>query len=384
MRILIVSGIFPPDHGGPASYVPRIAKALIGRGHEVIGVVTLADDVTQRQMYPFPVIMIPRKIPRLVRFLRTVKTIFFLGRKADIVYLNGLVFEGILATKLLRSGRVVVKVVGDLIWEKAQNGSTTADDLDTFQIRRQPVLWELLKRLQGWYTAKADAVVTPSKYLAAVVKRWGVSPERVHVVYNAVEVPVIDMAIVDEPKQYDLVTVARLVPWKGLSELIAVVARNGWTLRIVGDGPLAPDLKRLVKQLNVIDKISFAGQIPKEKVPSEIRSASIFVLNSNYEGLPHIILEAKAAGAPVVATAAGGTPETIANGVNGYLVPVGDAEALTYRLRVLLGDPQERARLTTEGLNQVSKQFSLAHMFAATESVLLSAIEGDKAGSIHG
>ncbi len=385
MRILIVTGIFPPDHGGPATYVPRIATALMERGHEVVGVVTLADkSIHTPTVYPFPVFRIPRKIPRVIRFAWTVQMIFAIGRRADVVYLNGLVFEGILATNILRRGRAVVKVVGDLIWEKAQSRGVTMDDLDTFQARRQPIPWQFLKRLQGWYTTKADAVVTPSEYLAAVVRRWGVRPERIHVVYNAVEVPVTDRATIEEPKLYDLVTVARLVPWKGLHELVTVVVRNGWTLRIVGDGPLAGDIERQVRELNAVDKISFAGQVPKGKVAAEIRSARVFVLNSSYEGLPHIVLEAKAAGVPVVATAAGGTPETIADGVDGYLVPVGDAEALADRLRFLLDHPQERTRLATEGLRQVVSQFSLASMVALTESALLSAIGGNKVGAING
>jgi glycosyltransferase involved in cell wall biosynthesis len=383
MKILIVSGIFPPDHGGPATYVPRIASALMERGHEVVGVVTLADKLTQTHtVFPFPVFRIPRQIPRVFRFAWTVQLIFARGRQADVVYLNGLVLEGILATKLLRRGRAVVKVVGDLVWEKAQNKGITTNDLDTFQAQRQPILWQLLKRLQGWYTAKADAVVTPSEYLASVVRRWGVLPERINVVYNAVDVQVAEWDTVEKSKLYDLVTVARIVPWKGLHELVTVAASNGWSLRIVGDGPLIDDIKRLVTKMNAMGTISFAGQVAKDMVAAEIRSARVFVLNSRYEGLPHIVLEAKAAGVPVVATAAGGTPETIAHGINGYLVPVGDDEVLADRLRFLLSNPQERKRLVSEGFGQMASQFSLARMFALTESVLLLATEGREVGSI--
>lgn len=373
MRILVVSGIFPPDHGGPATYVPRIASALVDSGHEVVGIVTLADKTNDiSQPYPFPVYRIARQSPRLLRFARVVKKIFELSRRADVVYLNGLVLEGIVATKILRRRNVVVKVVGDLVWEKAQNSGATTANLDAFQAQCQPIKWQLLKRLQGWYTAKADAVITPSEYLASVVRNWGVSPERICVVYNAVEVGGADLPAEEAAKLYDLVTVARIVPWKGIQELVTVCIRNGWTLRIVGDGPLAGDIMQLVNESKVADKISFAGQVPKSRVAQEIRSAKVFVLNSSYEGLPHIVLEAKAVGVPVVATAAGGTPETIADGVDGFLVPVGQTEILEDRLRALLNNQQERLRFASNGLDQIASQFSLSNMYAQTELVLSS------------
>lgn len=371
MKILIVTGIFPPDHGGPASYVPSIASALMERGHKIIGIITLSDKlIFKPPAYPFPVFRIPRKLPRLLRFIWVIRLIYAHAYQVDVFYLNGLVLEGIIATKLFRPGRTVVKVVGDLIWEKAQSTGATQDNLDLFQTRRQPILWQFLKRLQGWYTAKADAVITPSKYLAEVVKKWGVPPERIHVIYNAVKPPLACQINSEVPKIYDLVTVARLVPWKGLCELVSISAQNNWTLRIVGGGPLEAEIRSLIIKLNAERYISLAGQVSQHMVSKEIKSARIFVLNSSYEGLPHIVLEAKAAGVPVVATSAGGTPETIVDGVNGYLIPVGDYEALTDRLRFLLNHPKQCKNIADDGLIQVASQFSFDTMVTHTESVL--------------
>ena len=370
MKVLLVTGIFPPDHGGPASYVPRIAIALQEKGHEITGVITLSDQLDHDDTaYPFPVIRLARNQSYFTRWTQTVQIIHREARKADVVYLNGLVFEGIAATKFLDKKPAVIKVVGDLIWERARNQGATTLDLDAFQVEHLPVKWYLLRRWQGWYTSLADAVITPSAYLASIVKDWGVWEDQIDVIYNAVQIP--DLS---EPalQKYDLVTVARLVPWKGLSDLIDVVAEKGWSLRIVGDGPLRDELEEKARKIGA--NVSFAGQVAKEEVAREIRSARLFVLNSDYEGLPHIVLEAKAAQTAVLATAAGGTPETIEHGVDGWLIPPADKVALQSAIDTLLNDDELRAKLAQKGAESVRTRFNFDHMVEETVSTLQSVI----------
>jgi len=304
----------------------------------------------------------------LLRWLKTVRTIHRLARDADVAYLNGLVLEGIVGSKVLGRCPAVVKVVGDLIWEKARNQRATLLDIDAFQRAALPLRWSLLRRLQGWYTGLADAVITPSRYLAGVVTGWGVAPSRLRVVYNAVKLPP-EMPVL--PTAYDIVTVARLVPWKGLADLIAVVAEHDWSLRIVGDGPLRDELEEQAKGLNA--RVTFAGQVPAAKVAEAIRSGRLFVLFSSYEGLPHIVLEAKAAGVAVLASAAGGTPETIDHGVDGWLVPVGERQALAAAIDRLLKDDNLRLALAAGGRASSSERFSHERMVRDTAAALQEA-----------
>lgn len=369
MRILLVTGIFPPDHGGPASYVPAIARGLQAAGHQIVAVVTLSDRLDHDDTaYSFAVVRLPRARYRPLRSLQTVLTVRRLAATADVVYLNGLVLEGIVATKLLGRRAAVIKVVGDLIWEKARNQRATALGIDAFQGATLPLRWRLLRRLQGWYTGLADAVITPSRYLAGIVACWGVAPERLRVVYNAVELP---PATTVTGAQADIVTVARLVPWKGLGDLITVAAENGWSLRIVGDGPLRDELEAQARALHA--NVTFRGQVPAERVPEEIRGGRLFVLFSSYEGLPHIVLEAKAAGVAVIASAAGGTPEAIDHGVDGWLVPVGDRRALAAAIARLLGDDHLRQALAKQGGTSISERFSHERMVRDTAGVLQEA-----------
>lgn len=370
MKILFVSGIFPPDLGGPATYVPAMAEALGNLGHQIVGVVTLADDPdAPMDQRPFPVYRLARHQWRPLRLLRTIATIRRLARHADVVFLNGLVLEGVIASRLA-TRPTVIKVVGDLMWERARNQRATTLAIDAFQTAILPWRWRWLRRLQGVYTAAAARVLTPSRYLGGIVAQWGVSPDRIRVVYNAVEAPP-PTATTMPAAAWDVVTVARLVPWKGLAELIDLAKARDWHLKIVGDGPLRAELEARSRGANV----TFTGQVPQSQVAHEIRSGRVFVLNSSYEGLPHIVLEAKAAGVPVVATAAGGTVETIHDGVDGFLVPPGDVTALADRIGHLLADESRHKQLAQAGLAQISGSFSYQRMVTQTLAVLREAAE---------
>ena len=370
MKILIATGIFPPDIGGPASYVPRIAAALSTRGH-VVEVVTLADDlaIADRQSYPFAVHRLARGQVRHLRMARTIALLVQRARTADVVLANGLYLETALATTLARRP-AVAKVVGDTIWERARHAGRP-ETLDAFQSVTLPLRWSILRALQDAWIRSFDRIVTPSAYLKRIAIGWGVPAGKVDVVYNAVPAPLPGDGA--QPS-YDIVSVGRLVAWKGFEELIRVVAKRNWRLRIVGDGPLADGLAALARRENA--QVTFSGQIHESEVAAAIRSGRVFVLNSSYEGLPHIVLEAMAAGVPVVATAAGGTPETIHDGRTGRLVPVGDSRALESALGDLLGDPGAARAMARQAEEALAERFSFERMISETEAVLAQVAAG--------
>lgn len=372
MRVLIVSGIFPPDAGGPANYVPALAQAL-SADHEVVGVVTLSDDPVQEgSRFAFPVYRLPRGMNRISRRLKTIATIVRLLRTSDVVYLNGLVLEGIIACRLIRRRPAVIKVVGDRVWEEARNRAATTLDINAFQLPgSKSMRWKLMRALQSTYTRAAQFVITPSRYLSDVVAGWGVPRDRLRVVLNAVSPPPPDDGARPD---HDVVTVARLVSWKGIDRLIDVCAASGWSLLVVGDGPERATLEARATASG--SRIEFTGAVARADVPGQIRRARVFVLNSTYEGLPHIVLEAKLAGRPVVATAVGGTPETIHDGVDGYLVPAGNNDRLGAVLAQLLADDALSAQIAAAGLADVDRRFSFDTMYRETVAVLQRAADG--------
>jgi len=136
--------------------------------------------------------------------------------------------------------------------------------------------------------------------------------------------------------------VGRFYPQKDFSTLIKafalVRAQRPARLVILGEGPLRPQLEALAQQLGVADQVSMPGFV--ENPFAYMRRAAVFVLPSQYEGLPNVLIQAMACGCPVVSTNCPSGPEDILdNGKYGHLVPVGDVEAIANAiLRVLDGD----------------------------------------------
>ncbi|MGQ9728965.1 MAG: glycosyltransferase family 4 protein [Candidatus Fervidibacter sp.] len=377
VNLLITTGIFPPDIGGPATYVPTIAKAFIERGHNITVVTTSEPEhlTNDDSVYPFPVIRLNRRLPIWRRLFHCVREILRVGKRTDVIYANGIYLETALANKLLRKP-LVMKIVGDEAWERATRKKWTDDNFEDFQVKGQSWRAELLKRMRSWYVKQADKIITPSQYLARWVERWGISKERIEVIYNAVE-PMDKIKPASVPLQTPLkaVTVGRLVPWKrvdGILEAVAQIPELG--LVVVGDGPERARLERKAASLGISERVYFAGQLSREETLSLMATCDIFVLNSTYEGLPHVVLEAMALGLPVVATAVGGTPEVVKDGETGMLV-LGQNGTVKASLSILTHDPVLRRRLGEAARQWVSEHFSMEHMIMLTEKSLFAVTE---------
>jgi len=379
MKLLLVTGIFPPDHGGPAGYIPRIATELSRRGHAV-RVVCLSDRVDHDDRgYPFAVHRIRRGMPMPVRLLAAVAAIRRGARGADAVLVNGLRLEAMLGARL--SGAPAVhKVVGDQAWERARNRGWFAGTLDEYQAASKGPWLRLLDWLRAFPLRGAARVIVPSRYLGNVVAGWGFPAARTSLVYNAVEPPAaVSGAPADPPSlpPFDgptVVTVCRLVPWKGVDGVLQSLPElPGVRLAVVGDGPLRAELERLAGALGVAERVVFTGGVSSAGVRALLRQAEVFVLNSSYEGLPHVVLEAMAEGVPVVATDAGGTGELVEDGVTGRLVPVGDRAALVAAVGALLRDPAAAAALRDGARRALESRFSYAAMVDETERLLARA-----------
>ena len=133
-------------------------------------------------------------------------------------------------------------------------------------------------------------------------------------------------------------------------------------------------LEGLVNTLDVADRVYFAGQASQAKTIRLMVACDFFVLNSTYEGLPHVILEAMSLGLPVVATAVGGTPEVVCDGGNGRLIAPADNEALVQVLSQLVSSPGERQRLA-RGAQQTVAQFGFRGLLEGTEAVLRESVQ---------
>lgn len=157
-----------------------------------------------------------------------------------------------------------------------------------------------------------------------------------------------------------IIMVGRLQPPKDPVTLVRAFARlrrESFAAVVVGDGPARPMLETEIRRLGLDGAVELAGECCD--VPERLAGADVFVLSSSQEGLPLSILEAMAAGLPVVATAVGGIPELVVDGQTGFLVPRGDAEALAAALARLIDDRALRRRLGTAGRARAEALFDL-------------------------
>ncbi len=135
---------------------------------------------------------------------------------------------------------------------------------------------------------------------------------------------------------------------------------------LVGEGPMRPSIEARIEKLDLSRRVVLMGA--RSDIPAMLAAIDVFVLASHEEGLPNSILEAMAAGKPVVATNVGGVAEAVVDGVTGLLVPHADPPALGSALRRLLGSPGEAAAMGRAGRERVSAVFTMEAMVRATEA----------------
>jgi glycosyltransferase involved in cell wall biosynthesis len=172
--------------------------------------------------------------------------------------------------------------------------------------------------------------------------------------------------------------VARLQAGKGIEILIdampAVLARHREAqLAVIGDGPLRTALRERASARGLEGSVHFLGEHANPR--RALRSAQVFVLPSLAESLPYVLLEAMAAGLPIVASAVGGITEAIATGEDGLLVAPGNPEALSQALISILGDADLRARFGAHSRARVQREFTRAGMVAGLAAVYAEVLE---------
>ncbi|MFO0807873.1 MAG: glycosyltransferase [Gemmataceae bacterium] len=228
-------------------------------------------------------------------------------------------------------------------------------------------------RLDRMLLRRMPHVVCVSDGLAQKVYAASVPRSRVRVIRNAARADAFREpsaeyrrkleALFPSPGERIVMSAHRLTPDKGTHILIDAAkalcpADPGLRFAVFGDGYARADLERRVREAGLSSVFVFAGFVPD--LDRYTPNADAFVLPSFAEGLPNVVLEACACGVPCVATAVDGTPEVLFDGVNGFLVPAGDASLLANRLSRLLRDAALRRRMGDAGRELVRGQFTFA------------------------
>lgn len=380
MRVLVTSPVFPPDLGGPATYVPSVARFLVERGHEVSVIAFCSDPAPTG--YPFEVETIAEQ-PLPARYFEAFRRVLRKARDVDVVYVNEhLALAHVLAARL-RGKPVVIRLMVDGAWEIShRKGWIGGDDIDRFQGRSYGPRVALIRFLQRTWWRMCAHLIACSDYLRGIpIRSYGVPESKVQRIYNAYHGPTAGevTATRDEaraaeglpPERRYLLTICRLMVWKRVDGIIRALRElpGDVDLLVAGDGDQLEPWRALATELGLAERVRFLGNVPYERIPTLIRAADVFVLNSEYEGLSHTLLEVSALGTPIVCTSVCGNPEVVEDGVNGLLVPVGDDSALAAAALRLLDDPELAARFAAEGRSRMDR-FDRDTTFSEVERVL--------------
>ncbi len=220
----------------------------------------------------------------------------------------------------------------------------------------------------------AGWIVNSRAAARALEHKIGAAPERVFVVYNGIDESAFKASLSPaaakealglRPDAGVVAIVARLEPQKNhrlFLEAAAIAARRRPSARflVVGDGPLRREMEALASSLGVAGGVHFLGN--RSDIPDILAATDISVLSSHYEGLANVLLEAMCVGVPVLSTAYPGVDELVTDGQEGFVVPLGDAEALAGRMCDLLESQPLRRRLGDRGKATVGTRFSLEAM----------------------
>lgn len=225
-----------------------------------------------------------------------------------------------------------------------------------------------------WTFRRAQRVIAVSQGIRnLLVTEYGVSPERVTVIPNAVT-PVDDEVKMplDRSEGPTVGMVARLQPEKGVRVFLEAVPSilasvPACRFVIVGDGPLRAELEGRARELGVQDRVCFLGF--QANARALVGKLDLLALPSLSEGTPLVVLEAMAAGVPVVASRVGGIPEQVRDGQEGLLVPPGDPAALSKACIELLRDPVRAREMGEAGRRLASSHFGYEAMVGRIETV---------------
>jgi glycosyltransferase involved in cell wall biosynthesis len=350
MRILVVSGIWPPDVGGPASHAPELAEWLRAHNH---GVAVLTTASTPPAGQPYEVHWVSRRLPPGLRHAAVAVAVARHARRADVVYATSMVGRTALGCLLARRP-FVAKITSDPAFERSHRR----------ELDGKGAASRALRGVRNWSARRAAHIVCPSEYIAELVAAWR-GAGGISVLPNPAPDPA-DAKPAALPATRPLVAFAgRLTAAKNLDAALRAVDRlPEATLVVIGDGEERQRLESLAG-----DRVQFLGARPRSEVLGLLATADVVVLPSAWENFPHAAVEALAMGTPVVATRVGGVPEIVRDGENGVLVDAGDDDAFADALARVLHDDAFRRGLAAAAAPSVTR-FATDAVYGELERIL--------------
>ncbi|MGE5598490.1 MAG: glycosyltransferase [Bacteroidota bacterium] len=355
MRIAVYTNAYKPVISGVVNTISLLRQGLMARGHEVI--VFAPDFYGHRDqepgIYRYPSVDLTRQVrfpvavpwsPRLMRVVRSFHP--------DVIHTHHPFVLGPLALRTARALDVPVVYTFHTQYEQYAH--------------YVPLPPNLVKRLTRWrirrFAAAADVVTTPAESIRELLRSYGVD-KTIFILPNPIDLSgftlqegrTIRRQLGLAPQDLVLISVGRLGVEKNLSFMVEAFALMvqiapdlPLRLVLVGAGPEEPRLREAATALGLEGRLILAGSVPYPTVPSYLAAADLFVMTSITEVKPLVLLEAMAAGLPIVAVRASGTVDTVTDGREGVLTPL-DREAFAGAAVALLRDDGRRAAMIERG-----------------------------------
>jgi phosphatidylinositol alpha-1,6-mannosyltransferase len=383
----MIATMFPPGVGGVKIHAAEIARFLLNRGHvlQIIAPESGGEDADKDS--PLPVKRLLRRNPvqdfRLLReaLLRFAPDAVYMNDPCCLPYLHLL--------KKRHTFRLVSRTVGNDIEGAWIWGLRHWTPL----FMRRPLMLACLN--------SADGVTANSRYTERLLCRYRVPKQKICVISGGVDVqrfrPIAESAQLRIEKGYHpddriILTVARLVRFKGIDDVIQAVAKlkpdfPRLQYAIVGDGPQRKKLERLIRSFKAEHFVQLWGKVSPAQVPSFFQLCDIYVQSSKSihhrsllasycvtESMGRVYCEAGACGKAVIAGRTGGVTDVVKDGVNGLLVNPGNVDEICQAITTLLTNPSLASQLGSRGLKMAHNMFSWEKVGAETERVITGAV----------
>ena len=375
MNILITVGIFPPDIGGPASFVPKISNFLIKSGHNV-QIICLSEEKDIYVEDKLNVIRINRSNKLPIRWLKTTYQIIKNGRKSDLIFINGLGVEASLANLLLKKP-TIRKIVGDPVWERAYNRKRIKESFDKFQNNKHSLMIEMQKLIRNWSINSAKIIITPSDHLKGFVSELGFKKEILKI-NNGVEVTEIQRKTLDKP-EINLIIVSRLVIQKNIDLVInalKILNNVNLKLNIIGEGNEISKLEKVIDDFNLHNQVKLLGKIDNNEISKFLSNSDIFIQASDYEGLPHSVLEAINYEVPILSTEAGGCKDLLNDGERGFIISTPPNKNLIAKnIKFIINNKDEAIKRAAVAKSYISKEYNFSSQAKVYMEVIQKTVE---------
>ena len=348
MKCLLISGIYRPEIGGPATYLPTLANVLIDQSNQV-EVITLKNSSAPAQIEAWPVNYITRDQNLLLRFIKTIALIIRKAKDAESIFSNGLIQETGFALLFIKR-KSVAKVVDDPVWFRAVRNNETSLSIIEFNNSKLNFKHKLQRILHRWSLNRFGVVTCPSIQLKSIIENWGVH-KPIEFIPNGVSL-VTDKSA---DSGFDLVTVCRLISLKNVDRIIRASIKANVSLAVVGSGPEEYNLRELAISLG--GKVTFLGQLDKNEVNKILLSSKIYLNLSDHEGLSFSLLEAMSCGLPSIVSNIQGNTNVITNGLDGIVVDVKNEDQLTNAIKTLMDSQSTRFEYGLAARSKIKSEY---------------------------